>query len=193
MTWALLVDKMMASGGVVFATPNYAFQVSGMMKVFLDRIGYIFHRPRFFGKTFTSIVMQGVYGGGKIVSYLDFVGSGLGFNTVKGNCFTALEPMTEKEAQKLDKALAAHSKRFYDTMMKPGHPSPTLFKLMGFRMGRTSMQLELDETSYDYRYYQEKGWFDADYFYPTRLGVVKKGLGNLFDALQARMTRNRSS
>src|SRR3954451_10812814 len=29
-----LIGKMMAADGVIFATPNYSFQVSGMMKVF---------------------------------------------------------------------------------------------------------------------------------------------------------------
>jgi multimeric flavodoxin WrbA len=77
----VLIEKMMASDGVVFASPNYSFQVSAIMKTFLDRLGFAFHRPRFFGKTFTSIVTQGIYGGGKIVSYFDFVGNGLGFNS----------------------------------------------------------------------------------------------------------------
>ena len=46
----MLIQKMMASDGVVFASPNYSFQVSGIMKGFLDRLGFVFHRPRFFGK-----------------------------------------------------------------------------------------------------------------------------------------------
>ena len=97
------------------------------MKIFLDRLGFVFHRPRFFGKTFTSIVAQGIYGGDKIVRYLDFVGNGLGFNTVKGSCFTALEPMKEKEKQKIDRALAKQSRRFHERLMKPAYPAPTLF------------------------------------------------------------------
>lgn len=101
----VLIAKMMASDGVVFASPNYSFQVSAIMKIFLDRLGFVFHRPRFFGKTFTSIVAQGIYGGDKIVRYLDFVGNGLGFNTVKGSCITALEPMVEKEQRKIDRTL----------------------------------------------------------------------------------------
>ena len=189
----VLIEKMRASDGVVFASPNYSFQVSAMMKIFLDRLGFVFHRPRFFGKTFTSIVTQGVYGGDKIVSYLDFVGNGLGFNTVKGSCFTAFEPMTEKERRQRDRVLAGQSRRFYEKLVKLDYPVPTLFKLMGFRMGRTSMRLELDDTSYDYRYYKEKGWFESDYLYPTRLGVLKKAAGSLFDSIQARMTRNRKS
>ncbi len=52
----VLMEKMMTSDGVVIASPNYSFQVSAIMKTFLDRLGFVFHRPQFFGKTFTSIV-----------------------------------------------------------------------------------------------------------------------------------------
>jgi multimeric flavodoxin WrbA len=187
----VLIDRMITSDGVVFASPNYSFQVSAMMKIFLDRLGFVFHRPRFFGKTFTSIVAQGIYGGNKIVSYLDFVGKGLGFNTVKGTCFTALEPMTEKEKQKIDRMLEKQSKRLYESLVKADYPVPTLFKLMAFRMGRTSIRLELDDSSRDYTYYKDKGWFESDYFYPVRLGTLKKLAGSLFDSIQTRMTKNR--
>jgi multimeric flavodoxin WrbA len=187
----LLIEKMAASDGVVFASPNYAFQMSGIMKTFLDRLAFAFHRPRFFGKAFTSIVAQGVGLGNKTVDSLDFAGRCLGFSTVKGSCITALEPMTEKERQKIDRVLAGQARRYHARLAKPGLPVPGLFMLMGFRMGRTSIRLELDDRSRDYRYYVEKGWFESDYFYPTRLGLVKKGAGKLFDSMQARTTRAR--
>jgi hypothetical protein len=159
--------------------------------VFLDRLGFAFHRPRFFDKTFTSIVAQGIYGGKKIVSYLDFVGNGLGFNTVKGSCITTLEPMTEKQQHKIDRALAALARRYYARLEKPGYPAPTLIQLMFFRLGRTKMRLELDDSFRDYTYYKDKGWFESDFYYPTRLGVLKKGAGKLFDWVSASMTRAR--
>jgi len=189
----VLIEKMMASDGVVFASPNYSFQVSALMKMFLDRLGFVFHRPRFFGKTFTSIISQGIYGGDKIVSYLDFVGNGLGFNTVKGCCITALEPMTEMEKQKIDRALAEHSRRFYERLMKPAYPVPTFFKLWGFRMARTSIGLALDDRNCDYAYYRDKGWFQSDYYYPTRLGPLKKAAGSLFDSMAIRSMTKRES
>jgi len=177
----LLFEKIMASDGIVFATPNYSFQVSAITKIFLDRFGFIFHRPRFFGKTFTGIVAQGIYGGKKIVSYLDFIGGGLGFNTVKGCCVTAFDPMTDKDKHRIDRTLAGLSRRFHESLLQPAYPVPTLFKLWGFRMARTSMGLMLDESSRDYTYYKEKGWFASDYYYPTRLGPLKKTAGSLFD------------
>jgi multimeric flavodoxin WrbA len=187
----VLVAKMMASDGVVFATPNYAFHVSALMKTFLDRLGFAFHRPRFFGKTFTSIVVQGIYGGNKIVDYLDFVGNALGFNIVKGSCLMTLDPMTEKQQRKIDKILAAHARRYYARLEKPAYPPATLFGLMMFRMGRTKVRLELDDSACDYTYYQDQGWFASDFYYPTHLGVLKQGAGKLFDALFVRMTKAR--
>jgi len=187
----VLIAKIEASDGVVFASPNYSFQVSGWMKVFLDRLGFLYHRPRFHGKTATSIVVQGIYGGGRIVKYLDFAAGGLGFWTVKGSVHTAFEPMTEKEQRKRDASLARQAATFHAALLKPPHRSPSLLPLALFRMGRASIGVELDETSRDWRYYRDQGWFDANYYYPTRLGPVKRALGGLADIIGTRMAKSR--
>jgi hypothetical protein len=149
----------------------------------------VFHRPLFFGKVFSSIVVQGILGGPKIVKYLDFVGNGLGFNVVRGSCITALDPMTEKEERKIDSILAAQARRFHDRLWQPPYPAPSLLKLMFFRMARTSIHLMLTETNRDYTYYRDKGWFESDYFYPARLNVVKKAAGSLFDYTMSRRAK----
>ena len=102
---------------------------------------------------------------------------------MKGSCVTAFDPRTEKDQQKIDRALAEQSKRFYARLAKPAYPVPSLFKLMGFRMGRTTIHQMLDDRSRDYRYYAEKGWLESDYYYPTHLGALKKAAGNLFDTM----------
>lgn len=186
-----LVEKLMASDGVVLATPSYMFQVSALLKALIDRLAYVGHRPRFFGKTFTSVITQGLFGGGKIVKYLDLVGSCFGFKTVRGVCVTALEPMTEQEAQKIDRLLAKLSVRFHRSLFGPSNPAPSLMMLAGYRMGRASMRENLDERSLDYRYYAENGWFESDYYYPTRLGPLRKLLGALFDFIGTRMAKSR--
>ncbi len=189
----VLIGKIMASDGVVIATPNYSFQVSANTKIFLDRLGFVFHRPRFFGKAFTSIVAQGIMGGDKIVEYLDFVGNALCFNAVKGCCVTACDPMTKREKPKIDKTLAALSRRFNAALAKPECPAPSLLKLWGFRMGRTSIRLMLDDGNCDYTYYKERGWFESDFFYPVHLGVLKKAAGILFDSMAARNVRKKEN
>lgn len=188
-----LIEKMIAADGVVFASPNYSFQVSAIMKTFLDRLGFLFHRPRFHGKTFTSIVVQGIYGGGKVVKYLGFVGGGLGCNVVKGTCITAFEPMVEKDRRRMDNALAAQSRRFHDRLSKPAYAPPSIFQLMMFRMSRTSIRLMLGDDNRDHVYYRDHGWFDSDYYYPARLGPLKRAAGVTFDWLGARISKQREA
>ena len=62
---------------------------------------------------------------------------------------------------------------------------------MIFRMSRTSMKIMLDDRNRDYTYYKEMGWFESDFYYPARLGPVKKGAGKLFDTVSARMSTTR--
>lgn len=184
----LLISKLKDSDGVLFASPNYSFQVSGLMKVFLDHLGYLFHRPEFFGKTYTSMVAQGVYGGSKITKYLDFVGKALGFNVVKGTVIKTLEPMTEKAQSKTNVLIRKQAKKYYRELIRKQYPTPSLFKLMIYRMSRTSMHMMLDENYRDYTYFTEKGWFQSDYYYPVKLNPLKKMMGRFFDFTARRMS-----
>lgn len=185
----VLIGTMMASDGVVFASPNYSFQVSAIMKIFLDRIAFLFHRPRFHGKTFSAIVVQGIGMGGRIVKYLEFVGGGLGFNVVKGSCSRTLEPMSQKALGSMERNLAEQSRRFHARLLRPAFPTPSLLGLMMFRMARTGYRLALGDDTRDHAYFRDRGWFESDYYYPARLGPFKKAAGALFDWSAARVFR----
>jgi multimeric flavodoxin WrbA len=192
----LLIEKMTRSDGVVLASPVYSFQVSAHMKAFLDRLGFAFHRPRFHGKAYTSIVVEGLYGGRDVVKYLDFVGGGLGFNVVKGrrivcrkNPDTAYEPMLDEERRKMDEVLARQSRQFHQQLTSPPFPEPTMIQLFVFRMARTSIRLELAADRRDHAYYRDHGWFDSDYYYPTKLGPLKTAAGAAFDRMAARRSK----
>lgn len=188
-----LIGKIRHSEGVVFATPNYSFHVSGFMKIFLDRLGFMFHRPQFFGKTFTNIVYQGIYGGKKINKYLDFIGGGLGFRVVKGICLTSVEPVTEKSQRKIDRKIERLSQQFFTRLREQSYPSPSFFDMMKFRMSRTSIRRMLDENSRDYTYYRDQGWFESGYFYPVRLNPFQRLTGTIFDRLAVWTTKNDGS
>jgi multimeric flavodoxin WrbA len=185
----LLIGKIMAADGVVLATPNYAFQVSGLTKVFLDRLGFVMHRPRFFGKTFTSLVSQGVYGGGKLVDYLGFAGGALQMNVVKGSVVLTRAPISPEQQKKNDRILADHAQRYYRRLQGPALSSPPWLALFFFHMGRTLMRLETDDSMVDYRYYTEQGWFQSDYYYPVAMGPVKRTAGKVIDAFFERTAK----
>jgi multimeric flavodoxin WrbA len=182
-----LIKKIEQSDGVIWATPNYEFQVTARMKNFIDRMGYIYHRPRFFGKACTAVVTQGIYGGGDIIKYLNFTGESLGFHVSKGCCVTTLEPITKNQMKNLLKETKEASARFYKELIRPT-PPPSLLRLMAFRMARTNIKL-LDKKFRDYQYYKEKGWFESDYYYPTKLGIIKKLVGVSSDYLGRQMAK----
>jgi multimeric flavodoxin WrbA len=185
----ILLEKMEHSDGIILATPNYTFQLSARMKNFFDRLAYIDHRPKFFGKTCTAIVTQGVGLGGDILKYLHFTAENLGFHVSKGCCVNTLEPMTEIQQKKLTQKVKKVSVRFYKELLRPT-PPPSFFRLMVFRMTRPLVK-SAGEKYRDYHYYKEKGWFEADYYYPTSLGLPKKLAGYLFDFIARQTVKQR--
>lgn len=185
----LLIDKMNHSDGVIFATPNYAFQVSASMKNLLDRLAFLFHRPCFFGKAFTTIVTQGIFGGNAIVKYLDNMGENFGYRVAKGCVLKTLEPMTKAAQEKNSHEIQRATARFYRVLMRPVPPSPSFFRLLMFRMSRTSMKEMLSDEYCDYRHYKAKGWFESDYYYDVSLNPIKNLAGRIFDFMGRRMSR----
>ena len=183
----LLLEKMEQSDGVIFATPNYAFQLSARMKNFFDRTAFLDHRPRFFGKACTAIVTQGIGKGGDILKYLYFAGENMGFYVSKGCCINTLEPMTELQQEKLNRKVKEVSARFYKELMR-ATPPPSFFRLMMFRISRPLIKAA-GEKYRDYHYYKEKGWLESDYYYPTSLGLPKKLAGYLYDLIGRQMAK----
>jgi multimeric flavodoxin WrbA len=186
----ILVEKINNSDGVVFASPNYSFQVSALMKIFLDRLAYNFHRPCFFGKTFTTIVVEGVYGAKEIIKYLNFVGLGLGFNIVKGCSITTREPITEKQKKKNESIIDNQSKLFYSRLIKERFPNPSLLGLLVFGMTRSNLKILFNETNRDYTFFKENGYFESDYYYPVKLNLFKKLIGRFSDMMGTKMAKN---
>lgn len=181
----VLLGKMEQSDGVILATPNYAWHVSARMKNFLDRTAFINHRPRFFNKAFTAIVTQGIGRGDDILKFLYFTGESLGFHVSKGCCVTTREPMNEVQKKEYSRKIKQAADRFYEELLRPA-PPPSLFRLMIFRMSLPLVKSAGEEYR-DYHYYKEKGWFEAEYYYPTSLGFPKKVAGRLFDFVGRQM------
>jgi hypothetical protein len=184
-----LLEKLERSDGIIFATPSYAFQVSARMKNLIDRIAFLFHRPRFFGKTCTALVTQGFFGGDKIRRYLESTGFHMGYDKVRGCCVSTLEPMSESRQKKLRQKVRKASGRFYKSLTRKKPAVPSLFRLMAFRMMRSGLQA-YESRYYDYYYYEEKGWFASEYYHETHLGPIKKLAGRFFDFLGKRMFQN---
>ena len=115
----------------------------------------------------------------------------MGYRAVKGCCLTSLDPSTPREQQKMSSQIQKTAGRFSRMLLRSAPPSPSLFRLMLFRLARTNIMNMLDESWYDYRYYKEKGWFTSDYSYAVSLGPGKKLAGALFDFVGRQMVKTK--
>ncbi|MBV1757941.1 MAG: NAD(P)H-dependent oxidoreductase [Dethiosulfatibacter sp.] len=192
-----ILGKIEHSDGVIFVTPNYSLSVPGILKDLFDRLAFVFHRPRLFGKACLPVVVQGVYGGNKVAKYINEAMGFWGMQEVKGVVVSGgiypkqglKNDIMEKKSKAIIKALERFSKELENE--KP--VKPTLFKLMIFRMTRSSMKYFDEALEPDKRYFETKGWLDSDYYYEVEINPIKKLIGKFFDMMVRRMARKQVS
>ncbi len=165
------IEAMMhAADGVIFATPVYGMNVSGLFKTFVDRLSYIFHRPRFFGKKAILLTTAGALGQKDVLKYLDLVARVWGFEVVgRVGLVTPFsrDSFRDKDARELREA----SHRLYTALSSGKQYSPGLSDVIVFNAQRSSfMELE-KESPADFRYWKDRGWFDKGRKYYTDVYV----------------------
>lgn len=193
--YQIVLHKIEAADGVIFATPNYALQVTHLLKNYLDRSAYILHRPAFFGKVFTSIVTQGAYGGKTINKYLDNIAKMMGGLLVKGCTITVPDGAafnndvwTDKEIRRVENQIQPLVKKVIQKLNGDRYPKPTLFKLLIFRFSRASHKYSNHENK-DVQYFKERGWLESEYYYDTKLNIFKTSVGKLIDLYQKKKNK----
>jgi multimeric flavodoxin WrbA len=79
-----VTERMKEADGIIFASPVYIDNVSGQMKVFLDRLADAIHYQILDGKFGCSVTTTHTSGGEEVVSYLNHVLNYLGVISVGG-------------------------------------------------------------------------------------------------------------
>jgi len=79
---AAIEEKLASADAVVFATPVHSMHVSTLMKTFVDRLAYTFHRPRYFGKYAVGLAVTGGVGLKETLGYVKMFSGAWGFEYV---------------------------------------------------------------------------------------------------------------
>jgi len=79
-----LYERMIAADGIVLGSPVYTDQVTGQMKVFIDRLADAIHYQTFSGKYGCAVSTTWSSGGEEVVSYLNHVLNYLGILALEG-------------------------------------------------------------------------------------------------------------
>ncbi len=177
---AMLAEKMQGADGVVFTSPTYTFNVTGLMKNFFDRFAYSCHRPRFF-KSAMVLTTSGLGTGASLMLISFALTPGTwGFKVARSlSVVTNGMPEFNPPADKTDKKIRMAAEKFYRAVAA-GRPKPGLFDMAMFMTAQPRIR-KVPRDNFDHRYWEGRGWLEEDacYYYDPQAGMPKRILARL--------------
>jgi multimeric flavodoxin WrbA len=185
-----LEQKMQDADGVIFATPVYALQVSGLMKVFIDRHSYIFHRPRFFRQKALILTTAGVLGIKEVLNYLDTVARIWGFDVAaRVGIITGI--IHEYRHKENEQRLQAAAEAFLVALQRGSRSKTGLSDVLVFHGMRASFDELRVFSPADHTYWSDQGWLEKDkrYFVDVPINPLYHFLGKITEWYLRRQIR----
>lgn len=178
--------KIKRVDAVILASPVYIYNVSWIMKNFLDRFAYRCHRPDFHGKKAMVVVSTGAVGLVFVASILSFMIGTMGFITCAKVGLT-YAPLHEKDKIKTMKEIRKLNKQvdlFYSEITNTKTIKPSFIKLFTFKMQQKAFS-KAPQSSADFKFWNDKGWLDKteNYYYKVNVGKVKNSLASLISKM----------
>jgi multimeric flavodoxin WrbA len=163
-------EMIIAADGVIFASPVYVMQVTWLMKVLIDRMAYICHRPRFFNQKYLAISTTGGVGLKETLNYLEVAAGSWGFDLAgKLGIQTPPWPVSPQLQDKNDKKIQKAAEKFYNALESKKASNPSLY--MSFRIFKALSERLREYLPADYQFYKEKKEF---YYDNAKVGVFRK-------------------
>lgn len=166
---AEIEKKMINAQGIIFVSPCYCQNVSGLMKNFIDRFSYVFHRPRFFQQR--GMVLSSTAGAGldETLDYLEKLHVwGFG-EIIKLGVITPPWPSSQGLKKKNQQKIEKLSAKFYKKLEKGGLSKPTFMEYVHFRFMKFTSEMK-EYMPADHEFYKEMD----EYFYPIKINPLKK-------------------
>jgi multimeric flavodoxin WrbA len=185
-----IVQKMREADGIILASPVFSWQVSGLMKVLIDRLSYTMHRPQLYGKK-VLVLATGMLSTRDVERYLTAVARFWGAEVVAKVGLITPPTVSARQLEKNERILATAAASFSRALRPGRRTSPPLRSVLYFRGGRALIDEQQDETPTDYRYWKERGWLDpaANYYTDTPVNPVYTAIGRLAEFVMRRAIR----
>jgi len=183
-----IVRRLERADAIIFASPVFAMQVTASFKRLVDRMAWMFHRPSLIGKPALILVTTGGGGIKPTARYLEMTAVGWGCRVVGRIVVIPILYFDRSGTQNyykesyrvaVDKDIAKKTRLLACAIEAGGMPRPSYFDLYMFHGLRSkTLTSEADRV-----YWESMGWMSSDYYYPVRLGPLKKTFGRILDIL----------
>ena len=167
----MIIEEITDADGIVFATPVYSHMVSAVTKNFMERFGFLAHRPVYFDKYAMSIATCSGYGAEEALKYMDKMLSIFGFNLAPP-LELQFRPGGMPEENKIaneNKTIEAF-KALIAKIEKGERDKPSLGMMIPFEIFKYVSEIGKDVMTADYEYYKNK----SGYFYNAKIPFYKK-------------------
>jgi multimeric flavodoxin WrbA len=163
---AMILDEMLGSDGVILATPSYNYNISSIMKNFIDRFAFIGHRPKLFNQNLMIVATTGGTGLSNVINYLEkYVGKLWGFRSItKLGIVTGPYQKSKKQICRDDLKISRVTLQFKSRILSETW-KPKFYHIDQFCTTRAlwSIQEMKDGLPTDYQYYNSL-WKQKFYF-----------------------------
>lgn len=164
----VILKKMEEADGVVFATPTNTRHVTALMKKFMDKLGYIAHRPYLFDKYALFIATCKGFGADLANDYMSSNIGQYGFNVVS-SLDLYISTKSEAETQYNKEQTAQAFEKLISAIQKGERLKPKFGHLVYFHIFKAISELNKKEGIADYEYYKDK----TDYYYDIKVPFYK--------------------
>lgn len=165
-----LMQVLTEYDGIILSTPVYMNNISGKLKVFIDRTCRWMHRPELTSIPIMFLVSTAASGSRRTLEYLENISLQWGtFATDKiyRKVNTLNTPIDIKECNGFVKHILMNKEDY----------KPSLKQLMQFQVQKILADKILPK---DKEYWEMKGWMDKSYFYDTKISPVNLFISKTF-------------
>ncbi len=153
--------KILAAEGVIFASPVYVDDVSGIMKTFIDRLCHVCHRPEFTGKVAYLVATTGSSRSGKTLDTMKMAARTWGMYVAGQSGYKMGALMKKQETRgRFDLRASWDARRLFAAIERRSFRKPGFYSLMVFKIQQMSWRAKGVPGTLDYTYWQQRGWFD---------------------------------
>jgi multimeric flavodoxin WrbA len=160
----ILLAKMSEADGIIIGTPVYLRQISGYLKILIDRGCAWYHRSPLVGKPIFFVTATQVTGSKQAVHYLNDVSIQWGTINTGALSRTMFNIDDDIKQESLAKFI------YYLDDSNKGRYRPKLKQVLEFQ---TQKVLAVNILPLDLAYWTDKGYIHRSYFYACRIDVFK--------------------
>ena len=182
-----IADKMDKADGLILGSPIHTFNITGLMKNFVEYFMYKRNRPSFFGKK--AVVTATASGGGHtvVMDFLEQTANAWGCDVVSRMGISSSQMHKERYLQRAHKVAEDVAQTFVREINKGELGSPKFRHLMNFRAMQNMSSNQ--KGSINERYWQERGWFDAEYYTKVKINPFARFLAGYIARKMRQSTR----